>query len=83
MKISYSEHADVLYIVLSSPENPCTYAELPNNSIIRIDDVTHQVVGVTIYDFMYKVKRGERISIPEIREDLSGEYLLSLCLKAS
>jgi uncharacterized protein YuzE len=83
MKISYSDHADVLYIVLSTPGNPCSYIEMPNNMIVRIDDVTHQVVGVTIYNFMYKMKRGERISIPEIGEDLSGEYLLSLSLKAS
>jgi hypothetical protein len=56
---------------------------MPNNLIIRIDDVTRQVVGITVYDFMRKIENEERISIPEIGDDLSGEYLLNLCLKAS
>jgi uncharacterized protein YuzE len=83
MKISYSNRADVLYIVLSATTNHCSYVELPNNIILRIEDASEQVVGVTIYNFMKKMKEGERLSIPEIGDDLSGAALLSLYAQAS
>ena len=83
MKISYSKHADVLYIVLSATANHCNYVELPNGIIMRIDDDSQQVVGVTIYNFMQKMERGERLSIPEIGDDLSSAALLNLYMQAS
>jgi len=83
VKISYSKHADVLYIVLSATANHCSYVELPNSIVVRIDDASEQVVGVTIYNFMRKMKEGERLSIPEIGDDLSGAALLSLYIQAS
>jgi hypothetical protein len=57
--------------------------ELPNSIIVRIDDASTQVVGVTIYNFMKKMKEGERLSIPEIGDELSGAELLSLYAQAS
>lgn len=83
MKISYSKHTDVLYIVLSANANHCSYVELPNGIITRIDDDSQQVVGVTIYNFMRRMEEGERLSIPEIGEDLSGTELLSLYAQTS
>jgi len=83
MKISYSKRSDVLYIVLATTANPCTYVEIPGGIITRIDDVTERVVGITIYSFMDKVESGERLSIPELGEDLSGISLLGLYSRAS
>ncbi len=83
MKVSYSKHADVLYIVLSATTNNCSYVELPNGIITRIDGVTQQIVGVTIYNFIQKMEDGERLSIPEIGDNLSGKALLSLYTQAS
>jgi uncharacterized protein YuzE len=83
VKISYSKHADVLYIVLSATANHCSYVELPNGIITRIDDDSQQVVGVTIYNFMQRMEEGERLSIPEIGDDLSGAALLSQYMQAS
>jgi hypothetical protein len=50
---------------------------------MRIDDDSQQVVGVTIYNFLRRMEEGERLSIPEIGDDLSGATLLSLYMQAS
>lgn len=82
MKITYSKHADVLYIILSATTNPCRYVELPNSVITRIDEVSQQVVGVTVYNFMQKMEQGEGLTISDIGENLSGVLLLNLYTQA-
>ncbi len=83
MKVSYNKRADVLYVIISTPPHACRYVEIPGGVIARVDEATQQVVGVTIYNFMQRSGEGERFSIPEIGDDLSGEALLKLDLQIS
>lgn len=75
MKITYNKRSDVLYVILSETANHCSYAERPVGIITRIDDLTHKIVGVTVYDFMKKVNAGERMTIPGVDNDLCGASL--------
>jgi uncharacterized protein YuzE len=76
MRISYAQHADVLYIVFADTPNLCAYVELDSGVICRIDETTDKVVGVTIPDFKRRVANNENILIPELESGLSAEKLL-------
>lgn len=64
MKTTYNKRSDVLYLILSETPNHCSYTESPDGVIARIDDVTHEVVGITIYDFLYKTGAGMHLTGP-------------------
>ena len=76
MTFSYAAHADVLYITLQETKAKCTYAEISQGIVCRIDESQNKVVGITITDFSRRLKSGEPISIPELNEGLSADSLL-------
>jgi uncharacterized protein YuzE len=78
MKISYNDHADVLYIILAKTHNPCKYVEINAGTIIRIDEKTQMIVGITICDFKYQTENGKVFSASEIDNNLSGKLLLQI-----
>ena len=47
LKFQYDEHADVLYISVSSPR-PAISEEIEEGVLLRRDPKTQQVVGLTI-----------------------------------
>ncbi len=87
MKISYSNDADVLYLTFSEQRSGATYIEKENGDILRVDVATGKLLGVTIQLFMYRVRNGERIDIPEVgnipKNDVLCELLKSRLVKAS
>lgn len=87
MKISYSQDADVLYLNFSEQRSGATYIEKENGDILRVDVASGKILGVTIQLFMYRIRSGERIDIPEIGEvsfnEVLKELLESRLVKAS
>lgn len=78
MKISYAQHADVLYWTLQQTSAKCAYAEIAPGIVCRIDETTNKIVGITITDFMRRLSSGEKIVIPELDDGLSADSLLQL-----
>lgn len=65
MTVSYDRNTDVLYITFSRPTSQADYVEI-NDGILRVDNASHQVVGVTIPFFAEKLNKRSRIEFPEI-----------------
>ena len=65
MRISYDKDADVLYITFSRAQERAAYLEI-NGGILRIEEKTKQVIGVTIPFFQEKTEEGKGLELPEI-----------------
>lgn len=65
MKISYDQIADVLYIAFSAPKNRAQYVEV-KGGILRVDEDTQQVIGVTIPFFQEKTATTGKLNLPQI-----------------
>jgi uncharacterized protein YuzE len=78
MKLTYSKHADVLYLKLEDTQNKCAYIELDSGVICRIDETTDRVVGLTIPDFSRRTDSGDSIVVPELIEGISAGDLLQM-----
>jgi len=65
MKISYDKIADVLYITFSAPKERAGYIEI-KGGILRIDEDTQQIIGVTIPFFQEKTATSGNIELPGI-----------------
>ena len=76
MRISYANHADVLYIVFEETPNRCVYVEMDSGIICRIDEKTDRVVGITVPDFRRRVELHEEIYLPELNIGIPAEGLL-------
>jgi uncharacterized protein YuzE len=63
VRISYDGDADCLYITFS-PER-ASYLEI-TGGILRVDEYSKQVLGVTIPFFREKTAEGNGLEIPEI-----------------
>ena len=68
MRVSYSEDSDVLYVTFQKAfkGDGTTYVENESGDIFRINPHTGEVWGITIPLFMYRMRKGESIEIPEI-----------------
>lgn len=65
MKISYDRIADVLYITFSKPQERAAFAFVEvNGGVLRIDESTREVIGITIPFFQEKADVG--LELPEI-----------------
>jgi len=78
MRISYSKDADVLYLNFSEQRSGATYIEKENGDILRVDIATGKILGATIQLFMYRIRSGERIEIPEIGDITANKVLEEL-----
>lgn len=76
MRISYANHADVLYIVFEETPNKCVYVEMESGIVCRIDEKTDRVVGITVPDFSRRAERGEEIAVPGLNIGIPAEGLL-------
>lgn len=76
MRVSYAQHADVLYIVFRDAVTPCVYVELESGVICRIEESTDQIVGITIPYFQRRTANKEAVLIPELDAGLSADKLL-------
>jgi uncharacterized protein YuzE len=65
MKISYDKMTDVLYITFSAPQDRAEYVEV-KGGILRVDEDTQQIVGVTIPFFQEKTAITGKLELPEV-----------------
>ena len=63
---SYDEEVDVMYVRFAKPSSRATYLENSNGDILRFDEASGQIVGVTIPCFMERMTKDKSLSIPEI-----------------
>ena len=70
---SYDEAADVLYLWRGEKARPGVALSTPEGHLVRIDPITAELVGVTIFDWGRKWKDRGRIELrtPEIQETRS------------
>jgi uncharacterized protein YuzE len=66
MRFSYDEDADVMYIRFSESSSTTSYLENDNGDILRFDEATEKLVGVTIPWFKERILKGDILDIPEI-----------------
>lgn len=78
MKISYDKQADVMYVWFSLAEPPYINVENQNGDIVRIKDTDGEVVGLIIYDALYRMKNGKAIEIPEVGSTPMNDLALAL-----
>jgi uncharacterized protein YuzE len=78
MTFDYADHADVLYVTFSETKNKCIYVEIESGVICRIDEASNQIVGLTITDFMRRLRDGIPINIPELHKGLSASNFWQL-----
>ena len=76
---SYDEGADVLYISLGAPR-PAVGVEIENGVIVRYDEETNEIVGVTLVGLREKTSRELSLPIPEAfpRNGRDNEVVKSL-----
>lgn len=66
MTFSYDKSADVLYITFEVvPPEKYVYTENEHGDLLKLDRVSHRVVGCTIPFFIARARKG-KIEIPEI-----------------
>jgi uncharacterized protein YuzE len=65
MTFSYDGDADVLYVTFERLARPAQYVENENGDILRIDEESGKIVGVTILFFLRRAKQGV-VSVPEV-----------------
>jgi uncharacterized protein YuzE len=66
VKFSYDEDADVMYIRFAEPPSTTTYLENDNGDILRFDEASGKITGVTIPCFKERILKLGRLEIPEI-----------------
>lgn len=59
MTISYDKIADTLYITFFKPANRASYVEV-EGGILRIDEASHQIAGITVPFFTERSEAGGR-----------------------
>ena len=76
---SYDEGADVLYISLGAPK-PAVGVEIENGVIVRYDEETNVIVGVTLVGLREKTSQELSSPIPEafLRNGRNNEVAKSL-----
>ncbi len=65
MTISYDQIADVLYITFAKPNANVIYLEV-DGGILRLDEETNKVIGITIPFFQEKIESGEQMDLPGV-----------------
>lgn len=83
MRITYDSEVDMLSVSLVPPTGRVASVENENGDLLRIDTVTDRIIGVNIQLFLYRIKQGEKIEVPEISFSVSADTLRSLDAKAS
>lgn len=63
----YDTEVDVLYASIGKPK-PAKSIEKGNGTLIRIDPNNGEIVGFTVIDYMYRIKKGLIKSIPEFED---------------
>lgn len=64
IKTDYDKENDVLYISLGNPV-PSFGEEDDEGIIIRKSKDTHELSGVTIIKYKYRIKKGMKINLPK------------------
>lgn len=75
MKIKLTERSDVLHITLVATENHCESVEAGPGIICRIDNITQEVVGITVMDFSERARKG--FLIPDLIAGIPAANLLA------
>jgi uncharacterized protein YuzE len=65
MKFNYDELTDVLYVTFEQSVGRVTYIENNEGDILRMDQQSGRIIGVTIMFFLRRARQGP-IVIPEI-----------------
>lgn len=66
MTLSYDKTADVLYVTFEMVSGESyIYVENENGDILRLDQETRRVVGITLPFFSKRAKAG-KITVPEV-----------------
>lgn len=65
IRYRYDEEEDILYLSIDEPK-PSISKETEEGILIRRDIKTKKITGVTILDYKDRVKKKEKINIPEI-----------------
>lgn len=80
MRLSYSEDSDVLFVTFrkASLQDDVTYSENDNGDIFRLNPYTGEVWSITIPLFMYRLRNGESIDIPELGNTPLSSLLASM-----
>jgi uncharacterized protein YuzE len=81
MTISYDKAADTLYITFARPLSKAEYVEV-DGGILRIDENTKTIVGVTIPFFMERIAKKKRMEIREIGAVPFTDEMLELLAEA-
>jgi uncharacterized protein YuzE len=66
MTFHYDDDADVLYVAFLEPKSRARYVETARGDILRYDQETGEIMGITLPFFMERIEKGEKIEIPEI-----------------
>lgn len=83
MRITYSKDVDMLCISLVPPTGRVASVENKSGDLLRVDTKTDRIIGVNVQLFMYRIKQGERIEVPEIGFSVSASTLKGLNVKAA
>lgn len=60
----YDEENDTLYLSIGKPK-PAVTTEIEEGILIRKDLKTGKIIGVTILDYMDRIKNNEKINVPK------------------
>jgi len=66
MTFSYDDDADVVYVTFFRPQGKISYAQTKRGDVLRFDEMTGKIAGVTILFFIERSEKGETIEIPEV-----------------
>jgi uncharacterized protein YuzE len=78
MKISYDKQADILHVWFSLVDPPYINVENENGDVVRIKEQDGTIVGLIIFDAMYRMKTNKVIDIPQVGEAPISEITLAL-----
>lgn len=59
----YDQEVDVLYASIGKPK-PATSVEQNDGTLIRVDPHSNKVVGFTVINYMYRIKKGLLKTVP-------------------
>lgn len=66
MTFEYDDLADVLFVSFQAPNGKCFYTYSSEGSILSVDSMSGEIVGVEILAFARKAQSGP-VAIPELQ----------------
>lgn len=66
MTFSYDEDVDVMYVRLAKPSSKVTYLENNAGDVMRFDEASGEIIGITIPCFMERVNQPGGLDIPDL-----------------